>query len=199
MSVELTRISIAEFALRAVTSGGERHWLVLVGEKRVLPDLAGRLQAEMESLGSGSVEIIPRVQDALHLVRLIGNARPDACIVVCGLEQFDEAEWRHLDLLRSRLVRREAVALLLSESSLSGLSRAAPNLASWIGGAVWSVDPASDVLGDDERRARLTSLRDWSGLSDEEMVRKAQDGTLPTEPEYVEWLVLLGREDLIGR
>lgn len=182
-----------------VTSGGARHWLVLVSDERGLSDLTSRLQAEMESLGSGSVEIISRAQDAAHLAHLIGTVRPEAGIIVCGLDQYDEGEWRHLDLLRSRLVRREAVALLLSESSLGRLSRAAPNLASWIGGAAWSVDPASDVVGDDERRARLTSLRDWSGLSDEEMVRKAQDGTLPTEPEYVEWLVLLGREDLIGR
>ena len=199
MSVELPRISLTEFALRAVTSGGARHWFILVGEERALADLAARLRTEMESLGGGPVEIIPGGQDAVHLARLVSNVRPDAAIIVCELEQFDEAEWRHFDLLRSRLVRREAVALLLSETSLSKLSRAAPNLASWIGGSVWSIDPASDTLDEEERRSRLATLREWSGMSDFEVVQRAQEGNLPGEPEYIEWLVLLGREDLIVR
>jgi hypothetical protein len=199
VSVELPRISLTEFALRTVTSGGARHWLVLVGEERALPDLAARLRDEMESLGGGAVEIIPGAQDAVDLARLVGSVRADACIIVCGLEEFDEAEWRHLDLLRSRLLRQQAVALLLSESSLSKLSRAAPNLASWIGGSVWSIDSASDALDAEQRRSRLATLREWSGLSDSEVVQRARDGNLPGEPEYIEWLVLLGREDLIGR
>ena len=78
-------------------------------------------------------------------------------------------------------------------------SRAAPNLASWIGGSVWSIDLASDALDEEERRSRLATLREWSGLSDSEVVQMAQEGNLPAEPEYVEWLVLLGREDLVGR
>ena len=199
MSVELPRISLTEFALRIVTSGGARHWLVLVGEERALPEVAARLGVEMETLGGGSVEIITAPQDAVHLTRVVGNVRSGTGIVICGLKQLDEAEWRHLDMLRSRLVRLEAVALLLSASSLGKLSRAAPNLASWIGGAVWSVDLASDALDEAERRSRLATLREWSGLSDSEVVQRAQIGTLPGEPEYAEWLVLLGREDLIGR
>ena len=199
MSVELARISLTEFALRAVTSGGARHWLILVAEERTLSDLALRLRPEMESFAGGPVEIIPGAEDAAHLALLIGNVTPDAGIIICGVEQLDEAEWRHLDLLRSRLVRREAVALLVSESSMGKLSRAAPNLASWIGGSVWSIDLASDALDEEERGARLATLREWSGLSDSEVVQRAQDGNLPAEPEYVEWLVLLGREDLVGR
>lgn len=182
-----------------VTSGGARHWLVLVSDERAFPDLAARLQAEMESVGGGAVEIIDRATDAPHLARLVSSVTPDAILIVCGLERFDEAEWRHLDLLRSRLLRQQAVALLLSESSLGKLSRAAPNLGSWIGGSVWSIDLASDALDEEERRSRLTTLREWSGLSDSEAVQRAQDGTLPGDPEYIEWLVLLGREDLIAR
>lgn len=198
MRFELPRISAAEFAVRAVTGGGPRHWSVLVVDQRVIAELAAGLRAEMESLGDGSVEVITRAGSAAELYRLVRDVHPDAAIVISGVEHFDDAEWRHLDLLRSRLVRRSPVALVVSESSLDKLSRAAPNLASWIGGAVWFADAASDGLSDDERRARLTSLREWSGLSDAELIRRAHDRTLPTDPEYVEWLVLLGREDLIG-
>ena len=190
---------MTEFALRAVTSGGARQWSILVGDQRFVADLAVHLRAEMESLDNGSVEIIMGARDAAELARLVRAVHPDATIVISGLEEFDEAEWHHLDLLRSRLVRQHAVALVVSEASLGRLSRAAQNLASWIGGAVWSIDPASDALSQEERHSRLAALREWSGSSDSEVVQRAQEGTLPGEPEYIEWLVLLGREDLIGR
>lgn len=199
MRFELPRISVTEFALRAVTSGGARHWFVLIGEERWLPDLAERVRAEMKNLDGGPVELIAGARDAAQFTHLIGDVSSDAAVVVSGLGEFDEAEWHHLDLFRSRLVRQQAVALLLSESSLGKLSRAAPNLGSWIGGSVWSIDLASDALDEEERRSRLTTLREWSGLSDSEVVQKAQDGTLPGDPEYIEWLVLLRREDLIAR
>ena len=182
-----------------VTSGGARHWLVLVSDERTFSDLAARLQAEIESVGGGAAEIIDGATDPPHLARLVSSVTPDAILIVCGLERFDEAEWRHLDLLRSRLVRRQAVALVLSESSLGKLNRAAPNLASWIGGSAWSIDLDSDALDETERRARLAALREWSGLSDSEVIQKAENANLPGDPEYLEWLVLLGREDLIGR
>lgn len=45
---------------------------------------------------------------------------------------------------------------------------------------------------------RLVAMREHYELSDEEVVAKALDGTLPPDPNYCEWLVLLGRSDLIG-
>ena len=47
MSADLPQISLTEFALRMVTSGGARHWLVLVSDERAFPDLAASLQAEL--------------------------------------------------------------------------------------------------------------------------------------------------------
>ena len=78
------------------------------------------------------------------------------------------------------------------------MCREAPHLASWIGGSIWEADVTSDLLSDEEKAARLKALREWANLGDDEVLRRAQEGTLPNEPEFVEWLVLLGRADLIG-
>jgi hypothetical protein len=73
---------------------------------------------------------------------------------------------------------------------------AAPNLASWLGGLVFSrQDPGERLAA--LRQQRLASLRAWSSKTDEDVIRDAEAGTLPRDPEYAEWLVLLGRGDLL--
>jgi hypothetical protein len=88
--------------------------------------------------------------------------------------------------------------LVMTSKSAEGLARFAPNLASWIGGSMWTVDLSIERLSESERASRLKSLRQWARMDDEEVVRRAEVGTLPKEPEFEEWLVLLGRADLIG-
>lgn len=47
------------------------------------------------------------------------------------------------------------------------------------------------------RQSRLNKLRAAHGLWDEEVVSRAQRGTLPPGPDFVEWLSLLRRDNLI--
>jgi len=63
---------------------------------------------------------------------------------------------------------------------------------------MWTLDPGADSLSDAERNERLKALRRWSKLTDEEVVRRAEAGSLPDDPEYTEWLVLLDRADLVA-
>lgn len=44
---------------------------------------------------------------------------------------------------------------------------------------------------------RLDSLREWSGKTDAMVIAEATDHTMPRDPQYAEWLVLLGRSDLL--
>ena len=44
---------------------------------------------------------------------------------------------------------------------------------------------------------RLEALRSHYGLTDEQVLERAQAKTLDWEPQVAEWLVLLGRGDLI--
>jgi hypothetical protein len=46
---------------------------------------------------------------------------------------------------------------------------------------------------------RLAALRAWASKTDGEVVAAARDGTLPLDPEYAEWLVLLGHGELLDR
>jgi len=100
-------------------------------------------------------------------------------------------------LLRSLLSRRHAVILLLTTPSIERLVRDAPNISSWIGSSVWALaQPHRDEVAA-SREKRLRDLRSWSSMSDGDVIRLAQEKSLPAEPEYVEWLILMGRGDLL--
>lgn len=198
MSRPLKRLSLSEFALRTIARPGTGDWLVLVAPEEAVGDVASRVRGDVEALGDCSVEYIKDPVDALELVQSVRNAEREKLLVVSGIDKFSEEEWGHVDLLRSRLRRERAVVLVLSARSTGRLARNAPHLASWIGGSIWEADVTSEFLSDSEKAGRLRSLREWARLTDDEVVRRAQDGTLPNEPEFIEWLVLLGRVDLIG-
>ena len=52
-------------------------------------------------------------------------------------------------------------------------------------------------MTEEERQERLKELSEHFGLTAEEVVQKAEARELPHEPEFVEWLVLLDRGDLV--
>ncbi len=198
MTTIANRLPISEFALRAVARPGRGDWLVLVALEGVVGQIASRVKQEIAGLGDCSVEHIKDAANALELANAVHDTDKGKVLVISGLDRFSEEEWRHADLLRSRLGREMAVALVMSLRSIENLARNAPNLASWIGGSIWEVDVASESFSTEEKVAFLQSLREWSGLTDDEVIRRADEGTLPNEPEFVEWLVLLGRGDLLG-
>jgi hypothetical protein len=57
-------------------------------------------------------------------------------------------------------------------------------------------DPDEGLLTDDERQQRILSFEDRYGLASAEIIKRAEAGKLPPDPEYGEWLLLLGRGDL---
>lgn len=56
--------------------------------------------------------------------------------------------------------------------------------------------PGEELLTDDERQQRIWSFEDRYGLTSAEIIKRAEAGKLPPDPEYGEWLRLLGRGDL---
>lgn len=128
-----------------------------------------------------------------------GVHRPGDAIRICsGLDHLSEDDWRRVDHARSLLAREGCVVLVVAEQSIQRMFRNAPNL-SWIGAAVWSFDDTIPTLSAEEKEARLEALRSWSGLSDAEVIERAEQDVLPGDPEYAEWLVLLDRGDLVER
>lgn len=100
--------------------------------------------------------------NALALVKQI-RAAGEAAVAVSGLEAFPEEEWKHLDLLRSRLMRKAPTTLVLSPRSEKLLDRAAPNLMSLIGPPLSILEGApDDVTIDAEAQAEFDRhYREW--------------------------------------
>lgn len=54
-------------------------------------------------------------------------------------------------------------------------------------------------LSDKEIEAALERLRQHFGLEDNQVIEMASNNQLPSDPCFGEWLILLGRGDLIPR
>jgi len=192
-------LTVAELALRAAARAGTGDWLVLVVPEAFVAVVPGEVKAELEGFGAWQVEWIRDVTEAGELARRFQEAVRERVLLLSGVQGFSQVEWKHLDMLRSRLMRERPVILVISPGALAEMARNCPNLTSWIGGSVWEIDTTTERLSPEEKEARLEALREWSGLADEEVIRRAEEGTLPKEPEFAEWLVLLGRVELIER
>jgi hypothetical protein len=190
-------IGTAELAMHVIARSVPGAWLVLLVTKSHEPRAAARVAQEIELMGGAAVtRIEPR--DALEFARHLHEARSGP-IVVSAVDDFPEDEWARLDRLRTQLEHDGCIVLVVSEAAFGRVMRAAPNLASWLGGFVQRWDPTAELLSPEEKEERLKALREWSGRSDRDVIELAEQGELPVDPEYAEWLVLLGRGDLLGR
>ncbi len=59
------------------------------------------------------------------------------------------------------------------------------------------LSPSGEALNEAERVARVQELEKHYHLSSDSVIESAKVGTLPPSPHFVEWLVLLGRGDLV--
>jgi hypothetical protein len=196
MSIAPRKMGAGELATRVADRPGRGDWLVLLVAEPDMAEAADAVAREIEIMADLEVRRIESPTNAAELAERIATP---GVLVVSGLDRFPQDEWRRLDLLRSRLQRDQPVIMVLSTTSVEYLIRGAPNLASWLGGSVWQWDIRADTLSDEEREERLEALREWSGKSDSEVVDLAENRALPLDPQYAEWLVLLGRGGLLGR
>jgi hypothetical protein len=117
-----------------------------------------------------------------------------------GFDNWADSQWQQLDYLRSSLDYEKRCGLLLvSQESVAKMVTHAPNFSSWIDGKIFDLVLGAEILTPEECESRLVALREWTGLSDNEVIKKAEIHQLPYDPEYGEWLILLGRGDLIAR
>jgi hypothetical protein len=185
----------AALSLRLSASRGTAFYVIYLippGEAaRVMAEIVGEIRALGEDATVGTVG---GPSSAARLVHDLPAIAGDVLLV--SAEAYTQADWRVLDQRRSALAREGALVFVTTPASFAELMRVAPNLASWLGGLVFShEDP--DVMARAQIGPRLAALQAWSGKSDAEIVEEAQRGTLPRDPEYAEWLVLLGRGDLL--
>ncbi len=122
----------------------------------------------------------------------------DDVVLITGFEKWRGEAMRALDINRNRAERPGFVVFWLLRSGAERLLRNAPNIWSWIGGCVFAVEPDPGLMSEKERQKRLAALSRHYHLNNEKVVQMAQDGTLPADPEFTEWLILMGRPDLAG-
>lgn len=194
MNTDVPGIGISEFALRASTQPG---WSILIVEPDQAVATLVTLMEELRDLDDTPVLSIDPSTAESFAERL--QTSGEATVILSGLEAFTENDWQHIDLLRSRLARQGSTILLLSTAATIRLTESAPNLSSWLGSTVWRLDASANILSPQESEQRLARLRDGLAMSDAEVVALAQQGKLPRDPEFAEWLALLGRGDLVPR
>lgn len=196
MNAEPPSIGAGELGHRTIAEIGGKSFIVVIVPDEDVDAVAARLAGRLERADGASVVRIEAPADAATLAKHLRAARR-SLTVVSGLDRLPADEWRRLDLLRSRLLRERPALLVLSRRSASLLTRFAPNLASLLGGDLWIWHADASALSEADKQIRLDRLRAWSGLCDDEVVAQAKQKVLPTEPQFAEWLVLLGRGDLL--
>ena len=147
---------------------------------------------DAQAVGDGGSTQI--VEAGLGLPDVVRAGSSGDVVVVVGLERLDQAVLAKLDLRRNRMVGASSLVLVLSEEFVPAVRRWMPNTWSLIGPRGWWVETKDSDLDVDER---LASLRERFGLTDNQLVAEAERGELPLDPPLVEWLVLLGRGDLL--
>lgn len=186
-------------AMLAYRIATQRHsWCVAIspdhGPTDVAAALAEQLQFELESDEEEPgtchrLTALSSLPDNVHAIP------PGDAVVISGLDELNDAVLSHIDLERNRMVPGPSVVLVIPASSLPRLHKRLPNIWGLVGSEVWS------LLGSEERLdvpARLAQLKEETGLAGDEVLQMAANGALPPDPQFIEWLILLGRGDLIG-
>lgn len=181
-------------ALRASMVMNQGRWMVVVVNT---PTESAVAFADEWSAVAGPIKIIDAASTISAFIDQVRETK-SAAVVVRGTERFTDADWMRLDAERSLLSRTGPAVIVTDRDTLDRIEGLAPNFSSWIGADCFILFENAELLTVREVEERLNYLRSWSKLTDDDVVTRAADGKLPKEPEYAEWLVLVGRGDLVG-
>jgi hypothetical protein len=197
----MSEITVQEILSNIRVQPNRNTWSVLLINKDDIAEILEELIDGIENFIESNVEKI-NVEEKVNSfnvesVNEIFNPNINY-FLLWGFDNWDADQWRQLDYLRSSLDNEKRCGLLImSQPSAEKMITYAPNLFSWIDGKVFHITLGAEFITSEETEQRLIALREWSKLSDNEVIEKAQIHQLPSEPEYCEWLILLGRGDLI--
>ena len=192
----LTSVSIDEFLQRIGSQPNGNTWSALITSNLDSQQLVDDLQETLNIFTECEIGCFSANDETNTLVQQIKKATEDY-LILWNFEQWDKNNWYEFDCMRSSLMRKRGLVLILSPESVKNMFSYAPNIVSWLGSRVYSFLKDTELLSIEEIQERLATLREWSGLTDSQIIEMAQTQTLPPEPEYAEWLVLMERGDLI--
>jgi len=187
-----------EVARRLDLRGNESYsWFILIRPHGQDDAAIGAFAEELSAFLGAK----PRILDVTGLLidDLRGKLQSPAHdpVILLGFDERSADFWSSIDVNRSGLERSGGVIFWLSAKGASDLCTHAPNLRSFIGGSIFVVGTGGGEMSDQERMKRLEELAAFFGMENDQIIHKAEARQLPPEPEFVEWLVLLGRGDLV--
>jgi hypothetical protein len=194
-SPQLTSISVPLLALRLYAERDTATYAVYVVPAEHIASVIAELGDELLLFDPPVVAAALHPATGAQLMQELAGVATEA--VVVDAARFGRADWSLVDRRRSSLAQAGLLVWMTTPDSFDQLMAAAPNLASWLGALAYQHDDLS-AQESDVRTRRLAALRGWAQRSDEDVVRAARAGELPADPEYAEWLVLLGHSDLIA-
>jgi len=199
MKLNSKPISINELLQRIGAQPQGNVWLAILAPVSDFDKIIEDLQEAIEIFAECEVGVISANSTILELINQIQEASQDY-LLLRNFESWTPESWREFDFLRSRIDQnKRGGVLILSSESTKAMFSYAPNFTSWLGARVFILSLGEELLTDEEIEDRLSALREWSGLSDSQVIKMATFHQLPLDPEYGEWLILLNRGDLIER
>jgi hypothetical protein len=190
-------ISLDEILQRISSLPSANFWSVLVVAPEQQQQALTELEEAIPIFIDEAIKVIAITPDLESIIQVV-QASEDY-ILLWQFEAWQPEQWRQLDYARSQFSHDKGDILLLTSTSAQQLQTYAPNFASWIGSRVYDLQLGLEILTEPETQQRLESLRQFTGKTDAEIISLAETGQLPTDPEYGEWLILLGKGDWIER
>ena len=174
---------------------GMNAWMIIMVDPEHLPTTVDFLLEELylhaQDLGA-RVSTLEAAQLTAATLPWAGDQVPRA-FLVRGLESLPVEQLARLDLDRGRFLDGPAIVAVTTPEGASRLALHAPNLWSWVGSQCFrGVEPEPMAV-----QSRIQSIRDELGISEDELVRRVEAGVLALDPVLAEWLVLIGRGDLV--
>jgi hypothetical protein len=179
----------------------ESGWTVVVFGPGQIEIGLSRVRVETELIlseenATATVRLVQAPSAAGDLITQLAIGQPTDVTILRGIEHLSVRELEALDSLRNVLIASPRILVATDHDGAAGLAVHSPNLWSWVGARSFAYSPDEGKMN---TAVRLQSLRDHFAMTDEQVIECAQAGTLPSDPAYIEWLVLLNRGDLIGR
>ena len=189
--------SFDEILQRISTLLTANFWSILIIDSEQQEQALIELEESIPIFTDEVVEVIaitPDLEALIHAVQL-----SEAYILLWQFDIWQPEQWQQFDYARSRFSHEKGGIFLLTPHAAAQFQTYAPNFASWIGSRVYELQLGLEILTKAESQQRLEALQEFTGKTDTEVIHLAETGQLPTDPEYGEWLVLLGRGDLLER
>lgn len=114
-----------------------------------------------------------------------------------GFAKWSNEKFAALDVSRSMLDTGWFLLFGVDLPTAGRFLSNAPNIRSFLGANIFAAASDPSIMSEAEIAARLAQLQEFYKLTDAEVIERAENRQLPSDPHFAEWLLLLGRSELV--